>query len=108
LASVLGSGMAFLDGTAVNVALPALGRELGAGLSGLQWAVDAYLLTLSALVLTGGALGDAYGQRRVFLAGILAFTAASVLCGLAPSALSFALVRAVQGMGAALLVPASL
>lgn len=108
LASVLGSGMAFLDGTAVNVALPALGRELGAGLTGLQWAVDAYLLTLSALVLTGGALGDAYGQRRVFLAGIVAFTAASVLCGLAPSTLTFALARAAQGVGAALLVPASL
>ncbi|HSP77906.1 MAG TPA: hypothetical protein VLQ93_05230 [Myxococcaceae bacterium] len=66
LASVLGSSMAFLDSTAVNVALHVLGRELGAGLAGLQWAVDAYLLTLGALVLTGGALGDVFGQRRVF------------------------------------------
>lgn len=108
LASVLGSGMAFLDSTAVNVALPALGRELGAGLSGLQWAVDAYLLTLSALVLTGGALGDLLGQRRVFLWGVAAFTLTSVLCGLAPSATQLALWRAAQGVGAAMLVPTSL
>lgn len=108
LASVLGSGMAFLDGTAVNVALPAMGRELETGLSGLQWAVDAYLLTLGSLVLTGGALGDAWGQRRVFLLGLVAFTATSVLCGLAPSAWTLALFRAAQGLGAALLVPASL
>src|SRR3954451_21780322 len=79
LASVLGSSMAFLDSTAVNVALHALGEELGAGLSGLQWTVDAYLLTLGALVLSGGALGDALGQRRVFLAGLGAFAATSLL-----------------------------
>ncbi|MBZ4419738.1 DHA2 family efflux MFS transporter permease subunit [Myxococcus sp. RHSTA-1-4] len=108
LASILGSGMAFLDGTAVNVALPAIGRELETGLSGLQWAVDAYLLTLGSLVLTGGALGDAWGQRRVFLLGLVAFAFTSVLCGLAPSAWTLALFRAAQGMGAALLVPASL
>ena len=108
LVSVLGSGMAFLDSTAVNVALPALGRELGAGLTGLQWAVDAYLLTLSALVLAGGALGDAYGQRRIFLLGVAAFTLTSVLCGLAPSISTLALARAAQGAGAALLVPSSL
>ncbi|WP_338872019.1 DHA2 family efflux MFS transporter permease subunit [Myxococcus stipitatus] len=108
LASVLGSGMAFLDSTAVNVALPALGRELHTGLAGLQWAVDAYLLTLGSLVLTGGALGDAWGQRRVFLGGMVAFTLLSVLCGLAPNAWALALFRAGQGMGAALLVPASL
>ncbi|TQF17166.1 MFS transporter [Myxococcus llanfairpwllgwyngyllgogerychwyrndrobwllllantysiliogogogochensis] len=108
LASVLGSGMAFLDSTAVNVALPALGRELHTGLTGLQWAVDAYLLTLGSLVLTGGALGDAWGQRRVFLLGVVGFTAMSVLCGLAPNAWTLALFRAAQGMGAALLVPASL
>ncbi|MCP3099117.1 MFS transporter [Myxococcus sp. K15C18031901] len=108
LASVLGSGMAFLDSTAVNVALPALGRELHTGLSGLQWAVDGYLLTLSALVLTGGALGDVRGQRRVFLFGVFAFTVCSVLCGLAPSTWTLALFRAAQGLGAALLVPASL
>jgi EmrB/QacA subfamily drug resistance transporter len=108
LASVLGSGMAFLDSTAVNVALPAIGRELETGLSGLQWAVDAYLLTLGSLVLTGGALGDAWGQRRVFLLGLVAFAVTSVLCGLAPSAWTLALFRAAQGLGAALLVPASL
>ncbi|MCY0999328.1 DHA2 family efflux MFS transporter permease subunit [Myxococcus sp. MISCRS1] len=108
LASVLGSGMAFLDSTAVNVALPALGRELNTGLAGLQWAVDAYLLTLGSLVLTGGALGDAWGQRRVFVLGLVAFTLMSVLCGLAPNAWTLALFRAAQGMGAALLVPASL
>lgn len=108
LASVLGSGMAFLDGTAVNVALPAIGRELRADLSGLQWAVDAYLLTLGAWVLTGGALGDVWGQRRVFLLGLVAFAGMSVLCGLAPGATTLALFRAAQGVGAALLVPASL
>ncbi|WP_164011358.1 MFS transporter [Pyxidicoccus trucidator] len=108
LASILGSGMAFLDGTAVNVALPAIGRELGTGLSGLQWAVDAYLLTLGAWVLTGGALGDVWGQRRVFLLGLVGFAATSVLCGLAPGIWTLALFRAAQGMGAALLVPASL
>jgi EmrB/QacA subfamily drug resistance transporter len=108
LASILGSGMAFLDGTAVNVALPAIGRELGTGMSGLQWAVDAYLLTLGAWVLTGGALGDVWGQRRVFLLGLLAFAGTSVLCGVAPGIWTLALFRAAQGLGAALLVPASL
>lgn len=108
LASVLGSGMAFLDGTAVNVALPAIGRELGAGMSGLQWTVDAYLLTLGAWVLTGGALGDAWGQRRIFLVGLVAFTATSVLCGVAPGVWTLAVFRAAQGVGAALLVPSSL
>jgi EmrB/QacA subfamily drug resistance transporter len=108
LASVLGSSMAFLDSTAVNVALHALGEELGTGLSGLQWTVDAYLLTLGALVLTGGALGDAFGQRRIFLAGLGAFAATSVLCGLATSVGLLAAARAAQGLAAALLVPTSL
>ncbi|PTL84694.1 DHA2 family efflux MFS transporter permease subunit [Vitiosangium sp. GDMCC 1.1324] len=108
LASVLGSSMAFLDSTAVNVALHVLDEELGAGLSGLQWTVDAYLLTLGALVLTGGALGDAFGQRRIFLTGLGAFAATSMLCGLAPSVGFLAAARAAQGLGAALLVPTSL
>jgi len=85
VATVLGSGMAFLDGTVVNVALPAIGKDLDAGLSGLQWTLDAYLVTLSSLLLLGGALGDQYGRRRVYLLGMAAFTAASLLCGLAPT-----------------------
>src|SRR5207237_7520605 len=83
VATALASGMAFLDGTVVNVALPTLGRELGASLSGLQWVVDAYLLTLSAFILLGGSLGDVLGRSRIFLAGTLAFAATSALCGVA-------------------------
>jgi EmrB/QacA subfamily drug resistance transporter len=105
---VLGSGVAFLDGTIVNVALPVIARELDASLTQLQWVVDAYLVTLTALVLLGGSLGDRYGRRRVFLVGIYAFTAASALCGLAPSVEVLIGARAVQGVGAALLVPGSL
>lgn len=108
LATVLGSGMAFLDATVVNVALPAIGREFGGGLSGLQWALDAYLLTLGSLLLLGGALGDRYGRRRVFVTGLVAFSAASALCGLAPSLGGLIVARAVQGVGGALLVPGSL
>ncbi|HEV3498637.1 MAG TPA: MFS transporter, partial [Actinomycetes bacterium] len=100
--------MAFLDGTVVNVALPAIGRDLGAGLSGLQWILDAYLLTLASLLLLGGALGDRYGRRRVFEVGVVAFTCASVLCGVAPTLGSLVAARAVQGIGGALLVPGSL
>jgi EmrB/QacA subfamily drug resistance transporter len=107
-ATVLGSGMAFLDGTVVNVALPAIGDDLGAGLSGLQWTLDAYLLTLGALLLLGGALGDRYGRRRVFEVGLVAFTAASLLCGVAPTLGTLVAARAVQGIGGALLVPGSL
>jgi EmrB/QacA subfamily drug resistance transporter len=108
LASVLGSGMAFLDGTAVNVALPALQRELGAGLAGLQWTVDAYLLTLSAFLLVGGSLGDLFGQRRTFVVGVVWFALASAACGLMPTTLGLTLARAFQGVGAAVLVPGSL
>ena len=107
-ATVLGSGMAFLDGTVVNVALPAIGRDLGAGLAGLQWTLDAYLLTLGALLLLGGALGDRYGRRRVFEVGLVAFSLASALCGLAPTLELLIVARAVQGVGGALLVPGSL
>lgn len=107
-ATVLGSGMAFLDGTVVNVALPAIGRDLHAGLSGLQWTLDAYLLTLGALLLLGGALGDRYGRRRVYQVGLVAFSGASALCGLAPNLGALVAARAVQGVGGALLVPGSL
>jgi EmrB/QacA subfamily drug resistance transporter len=107
-ASVLGSGIAFLDGTVVNVALPAIGRDLDSGLAGLQWTVDGYLLTLGALLLLGGSLGDLYGRRRMFVTGLVAFTAASALCGVAPSMGTLVAARALQGVGGALLVPGSL
>jgi EmrB/QacA subfamily drug resistance transporter len=108
LAAVLGSGIAFLDSTVVNVALPHIGDELGGGLSGLQWVLDGYLLTLSALLLLGGALGDEYGRRRLFVFGLIWFTAASVLCGIAPSIGALIAARALQGVGGAMLVPGSL
>ena len=107
-ATVLGSGIAFLDGTVVNVALPAIGEELDASVAGLQWTVNAYLVTLSALLLLGGSLGDRYGRRAVFVVGLVTFTAASLLCGLAPSLPLLVAARAVQGVGGALLVPGSL
>ncbi|HEX9572593.1 MAG TPA: MFS transporter, partial [Myxococcales bacterium] len=108
VATVLGSGVAFLDSTVVNVALPVLGQELHAGIAGLQWTMDAYLLTLTALLLLGGSLGDALGRRKMFVAGLAWFALASAACGLAPSIGALAVARAVQGAGAALLVPGSL
>ena len=108
LATVLGSGIAFLDGTIVNVALPAIAEDLDASLGDLQWVLDSYLVTLSALLLLGGALGDRYGRRRTFLVGLAGFTAASALCGAAPNVQVLIVARAVQGVGAALLVPGSL
>jgi EmrB/QacA subfamily drug resistance transporter len=108
LVTVLGSGVAFLDATVVNVALPSIGRTLGGGLADLQWIVDAYLLTLGSLIVLGGSLGDIYGRRRVFVVGLAAFAAASAGCGIAPSAPALIIGRAVQGAGGALLVPASL
>lgn len=107
-ATVLGSGIVFLDGTVVNVALPRIGEDLGASLSGMQWTVNAYLVTLSALMLLGGSLGDRFGRRSTFVAGLAGFTAASVLCGLAPSMEWLIGARALQGVGGALLVPGSL
>jgi EmrB/QacA subfamily drug resistance transporter len=106
--TVLASGMAFLDATAVNVALPSIGRDLHSSLSGLQWTVTAYTLALAALILLGGSLGDRYGRRRVFLIGVGWFAAASLLCGLAQSTGELAAARAVQGVGGALLTPGSL
>ncbi|WP_030168088.1 MFS transporter, partial [Spirillospora albida] len=108
LATVLGSSVAMLDATVVNVALPALGRELGADLAGLQWTVNAYTLTLAGFILLGGSLGDRYGRRRVFLVGVVWFGAASVLCGLAPNIPLLVAARALQGVGGALLTPGSL
>ena len=108
LATVLGSGMAALDATVVNVALPALGKDLGAGVSGLQWVLTGYLLTLAALILLGGALGDRYGRRRIFVIGVVWFMTASLLCGIAPSLGFLIAARALQGAGGALLTPGSL
>lgn len=107
-ATVLGSGVAFLDGTVVNVALPAIGRDLHTDVAGLQWTVDAYLVTLTALLLFGGALGDRLGRKRIFIVGLVAFTVASVGCAAAPNAFVLAVARAVQGAGGAFLVPGSL
>lgn len=106
--TVLGSGIAFLDSTVVNVALVAIGEEFDASIGGLQWTVEAYLLTLGSLILLGGALGDLYGRRRIFVYGLVLFTIASALCGLAPSVEFLIAARAIQGVGAALLVPGSL
>jgi len=108
LVAILGSGLAFLDSTVVNVIVPVLARELDATLSELQWTLGAYLLALSALLLPAGALGDRYGRRRVFTLGLVWFALASLLCGLAPTAAALVLFRGVQGVGAALLVPGSL
>jgi EmrB/QacA subfamily drug resistance transporter len=107
-AASLGSGMAFLDATVVNVALPTIGRDLDADLAALQWTVNAYTLTLAALILLGGALGDRLGRRRVFVTGALWFAAASALCALAPTVELLIAARALQGIGAALLTPGSL
>ncbi|MDQ1585769.1 MAG: hypothetical protein QOH80_1134, partial [Actinomycetota bacterium] len=107
-ATVLGSGMAFVDGTVVNVALPRIGKDLGAGISGLQWTVNAYTLTLASLILLGGSLGDRFGRRRVFLIGVVWFALASLLCGVAPNITMLVLARALQGIGGALLTPGSL
>jgi EmrB/QacA subfamily drug resistance transporter len=107
-ATILGSSMAFIDGTVVNVALPALQRELLATVTDVQWVVEAYALFLSALLLVGGSAADRYGRRRVFAVGVALFALASVACGLAPSIRLLVIARAVQGVGAALLVPGSL
>jgi EmrB/QacA subfamily drug resistance transporter len=107
-ATILGSSMAFIDGTAVNVALPALQRDLGATVSQVQWVVEGYALLLAALILVGGALGDRYGRRALFGAGVVTFGLASAGCGLAPGIGWLIAARTVQGASAALLVPGSL
>jgi EmrB/QacA subfamily drug resistance transporter len=107
-ASVLGSAVAALDATVVNVALPAIRRDLGGGLTGLQWIITGYLLTLAAFILLGGSLGDRYGRRRVFVVGVVWFALSSLLCGLAPNVGVLTAARALQGIGGALLTPGSL
>ena len=107
-ASVLGSSMAFIDGTVVSVALPVLQQELGVGVSSAQWIVEAYALFLSSLVLVGGSLADRFGRKRLFSIGAASFALASLGCGLAPGAGALIAARAVQGLGSALLVPSSL
>ena len=107
-ATILASAMAFIDGSVVTIALPVLQRELGAGLAALQWVVNGYTLFLAALLLIGGAAGDRFGRRRVFVAGTLLFAAASAACALAPGTATLIVARALQGLGAALMVPQSL
>src|ERR1700687_4166584 len=107
-ATILGSSMAFIDGSVVNIALPAIQQTLHADAASTQWIVNAYLLLLGALVLVGGSAADLYGRRRIFLLGIAVFTAASIACGLAPDITVLVVGRAIQGLGAALLTPASL
>lgn len=107
-AMVLGTGMAFLDGSIVTLALPALDDDLDAGVAGLQWTVNAYTLALAALILVGGSLGDRYGRRRVFVVGVTWFALASVLCALAPTIGVLVAARGLQGVGGALLTPGSL
>jgi len=106
--SILASFVAFLDGSVVNVALPAISRELGGGLLVQQWVVDAYLITLGTLILIAGSLSDLFGRKHILRAGLVGFGVASVLCAVAPSGVFLILARALQGMAGALLVPSSL
>jgi EmrB/QacA subfamily drug resistance transporter len=108
IASILGSSMAFIDGSVVNVALPSIQADLGGGLATQQWVVDAYLLTLGSLILVGGSLGDIFGESRVFAIGVASFAGASLLCAIAPDAPALIVFRGIQGMAGALLTPASL
>ncbi len=107
-AAVLGSGVAFLDATVVNAALPAISADLGASLAELQWVLTAYLLTLGSLLVLGGSLGDLFGRRRVFVIGLTGFAVTSALCAAAPTANLLIVARLLQGAAAALLVPGSL
>jgi len=107
-ATILGSSMAFIDGTVVNVALPALQSALHATIADAQWVVESYALFLAALLLIGGSLGDLYGHRKIFAAGVVLFSVASACCGLAPNIGQLIIARGLQGIGGALLVPGSL
>jgi MFS family permease len=108
VACILGSSIVFVDGSVVNVALPAIQRDLGGGLALQQWVVDAYLLTLGSLLLVGGSLGDLYGKRRMFLVGVVSFGIASVACAAAPDGTTLILARGLQGIAGAILTPAAL
>ena len=107
-AAILGSSVAAIDGTIVNVALPSIERDLGGGLAAQQWISNGYLLTLGSLLLIGGSLGDIYGERRIFSVGLLAFGIFSIACAAAPTIGVLLVARAFQGAAAALLVPSSL
>src|SRR3979409_2062266 len=107
-ATILGSSMVFIDGTVVNVALPALQTSLSATVVDVQWVVEAYSLFLAALLLVGGSLGDHFGRRRIYAIGVVLFALASVWCGLAPNISQLIAARALQGIGGAMLVPGSL
>src|SRR5919205_2141138 len=108
VATILGSSLAFIDGSVVNVALPSIQHDLGGGLATQQWVVDAYLLTLGSLILVGGSLGDIFGESKVFALGVASFAGASVLCGIAPDAPALIVFRGIQGMAGAPLLPAPL
>src|SRR5436190_10225738 len=108
LATVLGTGMAFIDATVVNIALPRIGTYFHAGAAALQWTINGYTLSLAALILLGGSLGDRFGRRRTFVLGVTWFAAASLLCGLAPSIGVLVAARVLQGIGGALLTPGAL
>jgi len=108
VATILGSSLTFIDATVVNVALPALQADLQATITDVQWVIEAYALFLGALILLGGSLGDQFGRKRVFLVGVVLFTVASIACGFAASPAMLIVGRAIQGVGAALLVPGSL
>src|SRR5262245_42897184 len=101
VACILASSLSFIDGSVLNVALPAIGRSFAAATAEVQWVINAFTLPLTALLLIGGATGDLYGRRRVMVAGITLFTAASILCAAAPSLAIFLAARALQGVGAA-------
>jgi EmrB/QacA subfamily drug resistance transporter len=108
LATVLGSSLAFIDSTVVNIALPEIGRDLGSGAAGLQWTINGYSLSLAALILLGGSLGDRYGRKRIFMIGTAWFAIASLLCGIAPTIETLVFARVLQGIGGALLTPGAL
>jgi len=107
-ATILGSSMAFIDGSVISVALPAIQADLAAPIRDAQWIVNAYTLLLGALILVGGAVGDSFGRRRIFTIGIVIFTVASLICAIAPNTITLIMARALQGIGGALLVPSTL